>query len=70
MNRVRTLRDDPPILMTITLGKVYTKNDIKRCLETLSSFPRFRLVVLLDGSGVFVGCMSPVKLGDACEATH
>lgn len=62
-NRVRTLRPDQPILMTITLGKPYTQKDIQGYLETLSPFPRFRLVVLLDGSGAFVGCMSPVELG-------
>ena len=62
-NRVRTLRPDQPILMTLTLGKGYTANDIQGYLQTLSSFPRFRLVVLLDGSGEFVGCMSPVELG-------
>jgi hypothetical protein len=62
-NRVSTLRPDQPILMTITLGKVYTDTEIQGYLQTLSSFPRVRLVVLLDGSGVFVACMSPVELG-------
>ena len=62
-NRVGTLQPDQPILMTITLGKVYTNADIRGYLRTLSQFPRFRLVVLLDGSGAFIGCISPVQLG-------
>jgi hypothetical protein len=68
-DRVRTLRPDQPILMTITLGKTYTDADIQGYLQTLSSFPRFRLVVLLDGSGKFVGCMSPVELGGLMRST-
>ena len=61
-NRVSTLQPDQPILMTITLGRSYTNADIKGYLQTLSQFPRFRLVVLLDGSGAFIGCLSPVTL--------
>jgi hypothetical protein len=61
-NRVSTLESDQPILMTITLGKGYTDADIRGYLQTLSQFPRFRLVAFLDSSGAFIGCISPAEL--------
>jgi len=61
-NRVSTLQPDQPILMTMTLGQGYTVADVQGYLQTLSQFPHFRLVVLLDGSGVFIGCISPAEL--------
>jgi hypothetical protein len=56
------LKSDQPVLMTMALANAYTAADVLGYLETLSRFPRFRLVALVDGSGKFLGCMSPPEL--------
>jgi len=61
-NRVSTLASDQPVLMTMTLGRGYTQGDVRGYLETLSQFPRFRLIAFLDDSGTFIGCISPAEL--------
>jgi hypothetical protein len=60
--RMNSLDMAEPVLLTITLGQRYTAADVQGYLETLSQFPRFRLVALLDGSGRFAGCTSPSQL--------
>jgi hypothetical protein len=61
-NRVVALAADQPVLMTMTLGRLYTDADVRGYLGTLGQFPRFRLVALLKEGGRFVGCISPAEL--------
>ncbi len=60
--RTGGLKGTQPILMTMTLGRHYGVQELQRYLTTLSQFPRFRLIALLDGSGKFLGCSSPTEL--------
>jgi CBS domain-containing protein len=61
-HRISTLQVDQPVLMTVTMGRSYSPAEIQGYLRTLSQFPRFRLVALLNGSGAFIGCISPSEL--------
>jgi CBS domain-containing protein len=63
LNRVAAMAADQPVVMTMTLGRVYTDADVRGYLDTLKQFPRFRLVALLNASGHFIGCLSPEELG-------
>jgi CBS domain-containing protein len=62
IDQIGTLELDRPVLMTMTLGRGYSEADILGYLKTLAPFPRFRLVILLNNSGAFVGCISPGEL--------
>jgi hypothetical protein len=62
-NRAGRLRDDQPIVMTMTLGQDYSIADVQGYLRTLSQFSRFHLVAFLDSSGGFIGCSSRAELG-------
>jgi hypothetical protein len=61
-DRMRSLDVGEPVLLTLTLGRYYSAADIQGYLNTLSQLPRFRLVALLDPSGAFAGCTSPLQL--------
>jgi hypothetical protein len=61
-NRVAALALDQPVLMTMTMGRLYTDADVRGYLDTLRQLPRFRLVALLKLSGEFIGCISPEEL--------
>jgi CBS domain-containing protein len=62
MQRIASLGLAEPVLLTLTMGRSYTPADVQGYLTTLAQFPRFRLVALLDSSGVFLGCTSPPEL--------
>jgi CBS-domain-containing membrane protein len=62
-NRAGQLRENQPIVMTMTLGRSYTVPDVQGYLRTLSQFPRFQLIAFLDSSGAFIGCSSRAELG-------
>jgi CBS domain-containing protein len=61
-DRINSLDLAEPVLLTMTLGNSYSVADIQGYLTTLSQFPRFRLIALLNSSGAFAGCMSPREL--------
>ena len=62
MERIASLNLAEPVLLALTMGKSYSPADVQGYLTTLSQFPRFRLVALLDSSGAFLGCTSPPEL--------
>jgi hypothetical protein len=62
LTRAPRLKSDEPVLMTMTLGNNYIKDEVTGYLDALSRFPRFRLVALVDASGEFLGCMTPPEL--------
>jgi CBS-domain-containing membrane protein len=47
-----------PVLMTVTMNEHYDVHAMERYLQTLTSWPRFKLVAILDETGHFVGCAS------------
>ncbi len=47
-----------PMLMTVTMNAHYDVQAMERYLQTLTSWPRFKLVAFLDETGRFVGCAS------------
>jgi hypothetical protein len=55
-------KTDEPVLMGMPLGQRYASAEVSEKLEFLSRSPRFRLVALVNGQGVFQGCISPSEL--------
>ena len=49
---------DQPVLMTVTMNEHYDVHAMERYLQTLTSWPRFKLVAFLNEAGHFVGCAS------------
>jgi len=47
-----------PVLMTVTMNEHYDVQAMERYLQTLTSWPRFKLVAFLGETGHFVGCAS------------
>ena len=47
-----------PVLMTVTMHEHYDVQAMERYLQTLTNWPRFKLVAFLDETGHFVGCAS------------
>ena len=54
---IEQLDPNEPVLLTIKLGERYSHQVLRRYLEALNSLPRFRLVVFLDSSNRFLGCI-------------
>ena len=55
-SRAARLRENQPILMTMTLGRSYGVPEVQGYLKTLSEFSRFCLVAFLDQTSAFIGC--------------
>lgn len=66
-DRAGKLRENQPILMTMTLGRSYGVPEVQGYLKTLSQFSRFCLIAYLDQSGAFIGCSSRSGLAGLVE---
>jgi len=60
--RIGSIDPDQPVLMCLKVGVYYSPADIRSYLDTLSQFPRFRLVAFLKTNSQFVGCITPTEL--------
>ena len=61
-NRASTLASSRPAMMTMTVGRRYSRPDVQGYLDTLAQLPRFRIVAFLDSTGMFLGCISSAEL--------